>query len=47
MRYYPDYDWLRANTDDEAILYYINDKLKGFYADIDKEADKLVSRFSP
>lgn len=37
MRYYPDYDWLRANTDDEAILYYINDKLKGFYADIDKK----------
>ncbi len=37
MKYYPDYDWLRNNTGDEAILYYINDKLKSFYADMDKK----------
>ena len=29
--YMPDYDWLRAHTDDEAIMYYINDKMKLFY----------------
>jgi hypothetical protein len=29
--YTPGYDWLRAHTSDEDILYYLNDKLKLFY----------------
>jgi hypothetical protein len=29
--YTPDYEWLRAHTSDEDILYYLNDKLKLFY----------------
>lgn len=37
MKYVPDYDWLRKHTTDEDILYYINDKLKLYYADMDKD----------
>ena len=29
--YAPSYDWLRTHTDDEAVLYYINEKVKLFY----------------
>jgi hypothetical protein len=29
--YTPSYEWLRAHTSDEDILYYLNDKLKLFY----------------
>ena len=29
--YTPTYEWLRTHTYEEAILYYINDKVKSFY----------------
>jgi hypothetical protein len=28
--YRPDYNWLRRNTSQEAMLFYLNDKLKLF-----------------
>lgn len=30
-KYSPGYDWLRAHTTDEDVLYYINDQLKIYY----------------
>jgi hypothetical protein len=31
-RYTPSYEWLRAHTSNDEILFYINDKLKLFKA---------------
>ncbi len=30
QRYEPSYEWLRKNTSNEDVLYYINDKLKSY-----------------
>jgi len=31
QQYRPSYNWLRKHTNEEDILYYVNDKLKIFF----------------